>query len=267
VSGAYAARRRNAIFDAAWHAALSIGRERLADKLLARSIEGNVEQIYRDGELVGERHVIDNRLGLAILRRLDRLAETGQAIAVRDPRAVALARYRQMLPATPCLPQSIDWTLAVDALRTGDEEAVARALALVKSPPLSGSMGYEVEEVEDPSISLDDDDDDDADNFENDQSDRCWWDDFEESWMTSFAPPAGFTGYESRPYDDIGDYERYVRACTADEAATLEADAAAGRAADRAEDEALRDEWFALLRADLSDDAGLDPDGAVPSTA
>jgi hypothetical protein len=65
ISGAYAARRRNPIFAAAWDAALSIARERLADTLLARSMEGNVEQIWRDGVIVGERHVLDNRLGLA----------------------------------------------------------------------------------------------------------------------------------------------------------------------------------------------------------
>src|SRR4051794_4710172 len=45
ISGAYAARRRNPIFAAAWDAALSIARERLADTLLARSMEGNVEQL------------------------------------------------------------------------------------------------------------------------------------------------------------------------------------------------------------------------------
>ena len=75
ISGAYAARRRSRVFAAAWDAALSIARERLADTLLARSMEGNIEQIYKDGELVGERHVLDNRLGLQILRRLDRMAE------------------------------------------------------------------------------------------------------------------------------------------------------------------------------------------------
>lgn len=56
ISGAYAARRRNPVFAAAWDAALTIARERLADTLLARSMEGNIEQVYRDGELVGERH-------------------------------------------------------------------------------------------------------------------------------------------------------------------------------------------------------------------
>jgi hypothetical protein len=64
ISGAYACRRRNPVFAAAWDAALGIARERLADTLLARSMEGNVEQLYKDGVLVGERHVIDNRLGL-----------------------------------------------------------------------------------------------------------------------------------------------------------------------------------------------------------
>src|SRR3954471_8549665 len=89
ISGAYAARRRNPVFSAAWDAALSIARERLADTLLARSMEGNIEQLYRDGEIVGERHLLDNRLGLAILRRLDRLAETGAALHSNPPAPVA----------------------------------------------------------------------------------------------------------------------------------------------------------------------------------
>ena len=55
ISGAYAARRRNPVFAAAWDAALSIAREPLADTLLARSMEGNVERIYRDGMLARTR--------------------------------------------------------------------------------------------------------------------------------------------------------------------------------------------------------------------
>ena len=55
ISGAYAARRRNPVFAAAWDAALSIARERLADTLLARSMEGNVERMYRDGMLARTR--------------------------------------------------------------------------------------------------------------------------------------------------------------------------------------------------------------------
>ena len=80
ISGAYAHRRRNPFFAVAWNASLTIARERLADTLLARSMEGNIEQLYKDGELVGERHTLDNNLGLALLRRLDRLAETGSPL-------------------------------------------------------------------------------------------------------------------------------------------------------------------------------------------
>ena len=234
ISGAYAARRRNPVFAAAWDAALTIARERLADTLLARSMEGNIEQIWRDGELVGERHLLDNRLGLALLRRLDRLAETGLSLHsnLQQPRPPAI------------VPRSkpFDWERMVDALRTGDPDDVAEALALLK--------GDEVEEVEDPLNRPPSADEDDG----LDLSDRCWRDPIDDDiWLTDFPPPAGFTGYESRPYDDIGDDEPYARACTPEEVAALEADRAAERAAERAEDEALRDEWFALLRAESSE--------------
>jgi len=234
ISGAYAARRRNPVFAAAWDAALSIARERLADTLLARSMEGNVEQIYKDGELVGERHVLDNRLGLAILRRLDRLArDSMRSCEGRSP--------VQVKNLDTCLSkgtQPIDWNTAVEALRLGDDEGVAKALALVE--------GDKVEEVEEPPIlPLQAEE-----NVTLDLSDRCWKDGIDDIWMTDFPPPADFTGYESRPYDDVGDDEPYVRVCTPDEAAVLDADAAADRTAERAEDEQLRDAWFDLLRAE-----------------
>jgi hypothetical protein len=245
ISGAYAARRRNPVFAAAWDAALTIARERLADTLLARSMEGNIEQIWRDGELVGERHVLDNRLGLAILRRLDRLAEMGMAASTRGERGLYSCGGRSPAQARtldPCVRRgagNFDWELAVDALRNGDDEAVAKALALVKS--------NEVEEVEGPPDSLIPDEDEGLD-----LTDRCWKDGIDDIWMTDFPPPADFTGYESRPYDEIGDEEPYVRVCTEEEVAILEADAERARAAERAGDEMLRDAWFALLREEAA---------------
>lgn len=233
VAGAYAARRRNPIFAAAWEAALGIARERLADTLLARSMEGNVEQVYRDGELVGERHFLDNRLGLQILRRLDRLADAAAQTSVRPERSRGTAA-----PSKP-----IDWSFAVEALRTGDDEGVARALTLLKSD--------EVEEVEgDPNPQLGDD----KEGY-LDLTDRCWKDGIDDIWMTNFPPPEGFDGYESRDYDDIEDGDRYVRICTPEEVAILQADRARARAVERYEDEELRDRWFAILRADCEEDA------------
>jgi hypothetical protein len=238
ISGAYAARRRNPVFAAAWDAALSIARERLADTLLARSMEGNIEQIYKDGELVGERHVLDNRLGLAILRRLDRLAEMGMAVSTIGQRVTLNYKPR---PTPACNPQAIDWNFAIDALRIGDDEGVAKALALIE--------GDKVEEVEGPPNPSSDGDSEDEG---LDLSDRCWKDGIDDIWMTDFPPPEGFTGYESRPYDEPDDDERYVRACTEEEVAILEADAAADRAVERAEDEMLRDAWFELLREEAA---------------
>ena len=249
ISGAYAARRRNPVFAAAWDAALSIARERLADTLLARSMEGNIEQIYKDGELVGERHVLDNRLGLAILRRLDRLAETGITVSTIGQRITPKCTPRPTLAANP---SAIDWNRAVDALRTGDDEGVAKALALIE--------GHKVEEVEDPPNPCNERDVDDP---VFDLSHRCWRDPIEtDIWLTDFPPPPGFAGYESRDYDDIGDEEVYQRACTPEEIATLEADLARARAVERAEDEELRDAWFALLREDCGE-AELEPESSA----
>ena len=239
ISGAYAARRRNPVFAAAWDAALSIARERLADTLLTRAIEGNVEQIYKDGELVGERRLLDNRLGLAILRRLDRLAETGVALQSGSAAFSVASRgpgTQRCAPAFLPRSRSFEWERMVEALRGDDLDEVARALALLEF--------NEVEEVEDP---LDRPACDEEDG-EFDLSDRCWKDDTDNGWMTDFPPPEGFAGYESGPYDDMDDDEPYVRACTDEEIAILEADARAGRAAERAEEEALRDQWFGMLR-------------------
>ena len=106
-----------------------------------------------------------------------------------------------------------------------------------------------MEEVEgDPNRPLREDDDEGLD-----LSARCWWDEGDECWMTDFPPPPGFTGDESRPYDEPDDDEPYERACTAEEAAILDTDRAADHAAQRAEDETLRDGWFALLRAECSE--------------
>lgn len=265
ISGAYAARRRNPFFAAAWDAALTIARERLADTLLARSMEGNIEQIWRDGELVGERHVLDNRLGLAILRRLDRLAETGATVSSRGERALTPVRAElkragcpgdsralQGRGASALRSQPFDWEKMVNALHTGDPDDVADALALLKS--------NEVEEVEDPPVSLTPGDDH-ADDEGLDLSDRCWKDGIDDIWLTSFPPPAGFTGYQSRDYTAAEEYER---ACTPEEVAILEADEAVDAAAALAEDEALRDAWFECLKSELDSDPHRHPGNEEP---
>ena len=120
--------------------------------------------------------------------------------------------------------------------------------------------GHEVDEVDGPPNSLVGDDADDG----LDLTDRCWWSEVDDCWLTDFPPPAGFDGYESRDYDEIDDDEPYVRACTAEEVAILKADRARALGAERAYDEDLRDRWFDLLREE-SGHPGLDPGSAFTS--
>jgi hypothetical protein len=73
--GAYALRHsaRGRAFDLAWRAAELLARKRLSDDVLSRAVHGCVEVYVRDG-VVTERHRYDNRLSMAVLARLDRLA-------------------------------------------------------------------------------------------------------------------------------------------------------------------------------------------------
>ena len=103
-----------------------------------------------------------------------------------------------------------------------------------------------MEEVEDPPFFSGEGD---SDENEIDHSDRCWTND-DGGWMTSFPPPAGFTGYESCEWGEPD--ETYARDCTPEDSALLEADAKRLQSLERSDDEERRDEWFALLRSDLA---------------
>ena len=90
-------------FAAAWGKALGWGQDRTLDRSLERSLLGEIVPIVRDGHVVGERHRYDNRLSFAVLKALDRRAESrlGQA----DPAAVfraavdELAREGKLTPS------------------------------------------------------------------------------------------------------------------------------------------------------------------------
>ena len=117
------------------------------DKPVGEAIEAAEDG---EAEAVVEHMTLDNRLGLAILRRLDRLAETGLSLHSNPPASARAERSRSASPAILPRSKTVDWSLAVDALRTGDDEGAAKALALIEEPALSLWKGDEVEEVEDP---------------------------------------------------------------------------------------------------------------------
>lgn len=79
VASAYALKNRRSgrAFGKMWDAILiHRARGRLADNNLSRAMNGFTEQIVKDGVVVAERRRFDNRLSMAMLTRLDRLAET-----------------------------------------------------------------------------------------------------------------------------------------------------------------------------------------------
>jgi len=86
---AYALRNsaKGRAFQLAWRAAVLLARRRLADDLMARALQGQVDQLWRDGKPWRERRRQDNRLGLALLTRLDRIA----AETNLDPAATIVA--------------------------------------------------------------------------------------------------------------------------------------------------------------------------------
>jgi hypothetical protein len=231
---AYQARRRNPLFAAAWQEALGLARNRLADELLERSLTGCVEKYYRHGELVGEKRVVDNKLGMAILRRLDRLSETGCALHSNLPATVRAERSR----GTPA--HAPDWDLMLSALRSGDEAMMAEAMIEVRS--VEGDEACRADTPPhrpDPEAPFDDEEEGDE------EPERCWWDEDEECWMTDFPPPPDSSGHQQGRWGK----EDYRRECTSEESAALAAALDAALADERQADEAHRDAWFRTLRS------------------
>ncbi len=100
-NGAYA-RRRGAsgrAFALGWDAALLLARAPVSDDVMSRSRHGVIDRIYRNGDLVAERHRYDNRLTMAVLTRLDRQAEgLGENAPVIRAIAQEFDRFLDLLP-------------------------------------------------------------------------------------------------------------------------------------------------------------------------
>ena len=127
-------------FAVAWEAALLIARGPIADDALARARHGVIDRVYRNGELVAERHRFDNRLTMAVLTRLDRLAE-GQGPNAPVVRAVA-EEFDQFLDL---LPQGLGAAQAFFAARfpspdrAGRPRPVEEPYGVGGAQPASGS--------------------------------------------------------------------------------------------------------------------------------
>jgi hypothetical protein len=103
---AYQLRTRSPAFAKAWNAAEQIAVGRLSAIAFDRAINGRVEQIYRNGELVGERRVPSDRLLTWLLARLDpkRFALPWEHRGDGDPQTEALNGFADLLEAIPDQP-------------------------------------------------------------------------------------------------------------------------------------------------------------------
>ena len=102
---AYRTRRSTPAFRIAWDAALVVARVSVADTVGCRAIDGVTEEVRYHGEVVGTRTRYSDRLLLAHLARLDRLAETPAANAFADIFDEALARFERGEEAVPAPPE------------------------------------------------------------------------------------------------------------------------------------------------------------------
>ena len=233
---AYALRNRDPLFAAGWDAALSMARARLADDLFHRAVHGTVDQIWKDGEVVAERHRHDNRLSIAVLNRLDARCDRAERIG------------------EPTLRVAANWEAYLAAL---GEDRTADAQAMLAPPPLKyddddvifgqGSESMLIHQLHQlrQGKALDEE----ADFADEDDDARVWIEDH--SWRTNYPPPDGFNGYEDGIYGD----EDYNRRCTPEEGALLDRrypDALVDEAEEqRQTDEAERDSYFAALAGAL----------------
>ncbi|HTL68393.1 MAG TPA: hypothetical protein VL200_12080 [Lacunisphaera sp.] len=101
--GAYGLRVRSAPFAAAWDAAQQLAVGRLSALAFDRAIHGCIEQVYRDGDLIGEKQVPSERLLMWLLARLDprRFAAPWERRKEddSDPQAEAQQAFPTMLDA------------------------------------------------------------------------------------------------------------------------------------------------------------------------
>ena len=250
---AYALRNRDPLFGAVWDTALLLARQHLADDIMERCMGGVIERIYKNGEVVAERHRYDNRLSIAMLNRLD----------ARADRAERLGAGQTGLAAR--------WSDYLDALEN-DRRADALALlrpepeseAAQKSPrPQFHQLSLEAETGED------DAEDEDEDENEDD-GDHVWMED-NGIWWTDYPPPPDFDGEEIGDYDD-GDYCRTLApaeaAVMAARAAVEQAQEEAELAEDRRDAERARDLYFGFCREEEEGEADAKlPSCVIPAQA
>jgi len=96
---AYALRVRSAPFAAAWDASQQLAVGRLSALAFDRAIHGRVEQVFHEGDLVGEKRIPSERLLMWLLARLDPKRFAAPWERRRDDDSDPQAEAQQSFPA------------------------------------------------------------------------------------------------------------------------------------------------------------------------
>lgn len=288
-ASAYALRDRadGAAFALGWAAANLRAREPLADALLTRAVNGQVEwRANAHGERV-ERFRYDNGLATRMLARLDRdaaadgpvaaaaarivagefdayldalgrdegparaglflAARAGEAAGDLDP-VRALARADRFARVGAALPGEVDMA---DLDLTARADWTADQWRRADAAGLLRADPEQDAEPEAPAPSFGDQEGQLV--TDDDQEKPVWWDEDLAEWRTSFPPPSDFVGREEGSWEE-GDYSRELSDA---EHRAVAVPLLRQQLAELAAAEAERDGWFAAASADL------DPPGEV----
>ncbi|MBB6425422.1 hypothetical protein [Sphingopyxis sp. JAI128] len=227
---------QGAAFKLGWAAATLIARSRLADELLDRAIWGHDEMttvMREEDRSLYKRRRIESRLGLAMLARLDKMAETraqageemlAQIIAGDWPGFLSLFDAAEAARGGAEAARAADASTADDATPETEPDAgaangLAAALALWlagrdnRANPLASlwrgtAIANEVAQISaDSNADPERADEDGPTPEEAAAAMTVWYDDANEELRTNFPPPEGFAGAEEGRFGDA-DYER-----------------------------------------------------------
>lgn len=296
---AYALRRsaRGAGFALGWQAAQLLGREVLADDLLERAMNGVTETFtYRNGD-TAERHRHDNRLAMAMLSRMDRMADAARHEASHAAARLVAREFDQYLdligkdagPARAglflgaraeaasdddlapirALARADRWLRThvdlAEPLATADLDPGQRADWSAEQWARAEAAGLVQLAPPAPEPAPEPDSRDGIPQLHQlcGEQEPVWWDEGEEKWRTRFPPPEGFYGEQDGDYGDSG----YSRELTNDEEEEIEAPHRREVAARRVVEDAERDRFFAVAGAADSPTEALPAAAAAPAAA
>jgi hypothetical protein len=190
-------RRDGAAFDLGWDAAILISRKGLQDMLMDRAVCGYEEMTVKQEDGTTMRGKYDNRLGIGLLNRLDRIAE---AQAARGSQAAQVRLVTQ------------DFESFLDLIERGGKGAEAALFCVARddAPMPQMNPGIECELARESATKQAEAEQQEVGPEEAAATLLVWYDEDEQCWKTNFPPASDDDAEmveENGPFGSI-DYER-----------------------------------------------------------